>query len=176
LDAGNGLVFFIARAKTYGYRGISGYIRAAWVPVAVVATLAAVALWPVLGPGAAVLPAIALADVLLAAGRGFGSMRPTVLLDGFVLPLSQLALVAAVAVTGLAAWALPPAWALPYLPVLALAALALRGRAPRTPYLPGTGRDLWRHSAPRSAAGAVQAAFPRLVIVAVAALAGPATA
>lgn len=176
LDAGNGLVFFIARAKTYGYRGISGYIRAAWVPVAVVATIAAVALWPVLGPVAAVLPAIALADVLLAAGRGFGSMRPTVLLDGFVLPLSQLALVAAVAVTGLAAWALPPAWALPYLPVLALAALALRGRAPRTPYLPGTGRDLWRHTAPRSAAGAVQAVFQRLDIVVVAALAGPAQA
>lgn len=173
LDAGNGLVFFIARAETYGYRGISGYVRAAVVPVTVVATLAGVLLWPLLGPLSLVLPAIAVADVLLAACRGFGTMRPTVLLDGMLLPLSQLALVAAVALTGLSGTALPLAWALPYLPTVVLAALALRGRAPRTPYLAGTGRDLWRHTAPRSAAGAIQAVFQRLDIVVVAALGGP---
>ncbi|MFG1947866.1 lipopolysaccharide biosynthesis protein [Nonomuraea sp. NPDC048826] len=176
LDAGNGLVFFIARAKTYGYRGISGYVRAAVVPVAAVATGAGILLWPTLGVLALVLPAMAVADVLLAAGRGFGAMRPTVLLDGLLLPLSQLALIAAVAAAGLSAASLPLAWALPYLPVVALAALALRGRAPRTPYLPGTGRDLWRHTAPRSAAGAIQAVFQRVDIVIVAALGGPAQA
>src|SRR5690606_9241426 len=176
LDAGNGLVFFIACAEPYGYRGISGYVRAAVVPVTVVATLAGVLLWPLLGPLSLVLPAIAVADVLLAACRGFGTMRPTVLLDGMLLPLSQLALVAAVALTGLSGTALPLAWALPYLPTVVLAALALRGRAPRTPYLAGTGRDLWRHTAPRSAAGAIQAVFQRLDIVVVAALAGPAQA
>ncbi|MGI5273476.1 lipopolysaccharide biosynthesis protein [Nonomuraea sp. CA-218870] len=176
LDAGNGLVFFIARAKTYGYRGISGYVRAALVPVSVLATVAGVLLWPALGGLALVLPAMAVTDVLLAACRGFGAMRPTVLLDGLLLPLSQLALVAAVAVAGLSAASLPLAWALPYLPVAGLAALALRGRAPRTPYLPGTGRDLWRHTAPRSAAGAIQAVFQRVDIVVVAALGGPAQA
>jgi len=182
LDAGNGLVFFIARAKSAGYRNISGYIRAALLPVAAVSTAAAVLLYPHLGPLALTLPVIALADVLLAAGRGFGAMRPTVLLDGVLLPVGQLALVTAVAIsprppaTESAAWALPLAWALPYLPVLVLAALALRGRAPRSPYLPGTARDLWRHTAPRSAAAAVQAVFQRLDIVIVALLGGPAQA
>ncbi|MEV4221835.1 lipopolysaccharide biosynthesis protein [Nonomuraea sp. NPDC049725] len=170
LDAGNGLVYFIARAGTYGYLGVSGYVRAAVVPVAVVATAAGIVLHPQLGPLAWALPAIAVADVLLAATRGFGAMRPTVLLDGIVLPVGQLALVAAALAH---ASALPLAWAAPYLLVAVLAGLALRGRAPRTPYLPGTGRDLWRHTAPRSAAGAVQAVFQRLDIVLVAALGGP---
>ncbi|GGP12151.1 lipopolysaccharide biosynthesis protein [Nonomuraea glycinis] len=178
LDAGNGLVYFIARANAFEYRGISGYIRAALVPVTGAATLAGVLLYPWLGPVALALPVLAVADVLLAAGRGFGALRPTVLLSGVLLPIGQLALVAGVALPAwtLPAWVLPVAWALPYLPVLVLAALALRGRAPRTPYLPGTGRDLWRHTAPRSVAAAVQAVFQRFDIVIVALLAGPAQA
>jgi O-antigen/teichoic acid export membrane protein len=175
LDAGNGLVYFIARAKTYGYLGISGYIRAALVPSAAVACGAAVLLYPRLGPLAVALPVMAAADVLLAATRGFGSVRPTVLLDGMVLPACQLALVAGAAVAGAAGW-LPVAWALPYALVLVLAAGLVRGRVPRTPYLPGTGRDLWRYTAPRSLAGAIQAVFQRVDIVIVAALGGPAQA
>lgn len=186
LDAGNGLVYFIARASTYEYRGISGYIQAALVPVTVAATIAGVLLYPWLGPVALALPVMAVADVLLAACRGFGALRPTVLLDGVLLPVGQLSLVGAVALAGTSlwlpappfspAWALPVAWALPYLPVLVLAALALRGRAARTPYLPGTGRDLWRHTAPRSVAAAIQAVLQRFDIVIVALLAGPAQA
>ncbi|WP_049557188.1 lipopolysaccharide biosynthesis protein [Nonomuraea sp. SBT364] len=171
LDAGNGLVYFIARAGTYGYLGVSGYVRAAVVPVVVAASGAGLVLYPQLGPLAWALPAMALADVLLAATRGFGAMRPTVLLDGIVLPVGQLVLVTAAAFTY--ASALPLAWAAPYLLVAVLAGLALRGRAPRAPYLPGTGRDLWRHTAPRSAAGAIQAVFQRLDIVLVAVLGGP---
>src|SRR5688500_2898772 len=93
LDAGNGLVYFIARAGTYGYLGVSGYVRAAVVPVVVAASGAGLVLYPQLGPLAWALPAMALADVLLAATRGFGVMRPTVLLDGIVLPVGQLVLV-----------------------------------------------------------------------------------
>ncbi|WP_240506178.1 lipopolysaccharide biosynthesis protein [Thermoactinospora rubra] len=175
LDAGNGLIFFIARAQTYDYRGVSGYIRAALVPPVALAVAAGVLLHPMLGVLAAAVPLVVCADILLAATRGFGSMRPTVLCDGLLLPVLQLALVAG------AAWLgdpgrLPPAWALPYVPVVVLAAAGLRGRAPRTPYLPGTGRDLWRHTAPRSLAGAIQAVFQRLDIVVVAALGGPAQA
>ncbi|MGN9784653.1 lipopolysaccharide biosynthesis protein [Nonomuraea sp. ZG12] len=183
LDAGNGLVYFIARASAHEYHGISGYIRAALVPVTGAATIVGVLLYPWLGPVALALPVMAVADVLLAAGRGFGALRPTVLLDGVLLPVGQLVLVGAVALAGTspwlpgpavaAAWALPVAWALPYLPVLVLAALALRGRAPRTPCLPGAGRDLWRHTAPRSVAAAIQAVFQRFDIVIVALLAGP---
>lgn len=183
LDAGNGLVYFIARARTYGHRGMSGYIRAGLVPGLVVATVAAAALHPHLGLLAPALPVMVAADVLLAATRGFGAMRPTVVLDGLLLPAAQLLLVTA------AAWLLTPvpegvspptwlglAWAAPYAVVLVLAAAALRGRVPRTPYLPGTCRDLWRHTAPRSVAAAVQAVFQRLDIVVVAVLGGPAQA
>ncbi|GAA3673933.1 hypothetical protein GCM10022224_042820 [Nonomuraea antimicrobica] len=176
LDAGNGLIYFIARAKTYHYRGISGYLRAALVPCVVVAGGAAAVLYPRLGPLAGLLPVMVTADVLLAATRGFGALRPTVLLDGVLLPAGQLLLVGGVALAGCAAWWLPPAWGAAYVPVLLLAAAGLRGRVPRTPYLPGTGRDLWRHTGPRSLAGAIQAVFQRVDIVIVAALAGPAQA
>ncbi|MFD9950044.1 lipopolysaccharide biosynthesis protein [Nonomuraea sp. NPDC059023] len=236
LDAGNGLIFFIARAKTFEYRGISGYVRAALVPGVVLASVAGVVLYPQLGMVTLVLPVMVAADILLAATRGFGVMRPTVLYDGILLPIAQLVLVAAVclawtrgwlptgppegwaggspegsALTGLgegspqgpalAGWAggspegsalagwveglalvgspegwLLAAWAVPYPVVLVLAGFSLRGRLPRSPYLPGTGHDLWRYTAPRSAAGAIQAIFQRLDIVVVAALAGPAPA
>lgn len=178
LDAGNGLIYFVARAKTFDYRGISGYVRAAVIPGAVLSSVAGVVLYPQLGPLALALPSMVVADILLAATRGFGSMRPTVLLDGVLLPVAQLALVAVVATTAppYPQEALAGAWAAPCLVVLTLAALSLRGRVPRTPYLPGTGRDLWRHTAPRSAASAIQAVFQRLDIVIVAVLAGPAQA
>ncbi|MFC5830522.1 lipopolysaccharide biosynthesis protein [Nonomuraea insulae] len=176
LDAGNGLVYFIARAKTYGYRGISGYLRAALVPCLAVATAAAVVLYPRLGALAVLLPVMVATDVLLAVTRGFGAVRPTVMLDGVLVPACQLVLVAGAALAGAAAWWLPLAWGAPYVPVLVLAAGGLRGRVPRTPYLPGTGRDLWRYTAPRSVAGAIQAVFQRVDIVIVALLAGPAQA
>ncbi|GGO67416.1 lipopolysaccharide biosynthesis protein [Nonomuraea cavernae] len=175
LDAGNGLVYFIARARSSDYQGISGYIRAALVPSVAVAMVATVALLPHLGLLALALPAMVAADILLAATRGFGAMRPTVLLDGMLLPAGQLLLVSVAAVVAAPGW-LPVAWALPYLPVLLLAAGCLRGRVPRTRQLAGTGRELWRYTAPRSVAGAIQAVFQRLDIVIVALLGGPAQA
>ncbi|MBB5080764.1 lipopolysaccharide biosynthesis protein [Nonomuraea endophytica] len=228
LDAGNGLIFFIARAKTFDYRGISGYVRAALVPGVVLASVAGVVLYPQLGIVALVLPVMVAADILLAATRGFGVMRPTVLYDGILLPVAQLVLVAVACLAWTRGWwpagspeswaagspegwtgsssggsagtsqegsaggspegsaggwaggspegLLLAAWAAPYPVVLALAVFSLRGRLPRTPYLPGTGHDLWRYTAPRSAAGAIQAIFQRLDIVIVAMLAGPAPA
>ncbi|MEO3793453.1 polysaccharide biosynthesis C-terminal domain-containing protein [Nonomuraea sp. B10E15] len=175
LDAGNGLIYFIARARTFEYRGISGYIRAALLPSVVAACAAGALLYPHLGLLAAAIPLIVAGDVLLAATRGFGAMRPTVVLDGVLVPGCQLALVTAVALTG-AVWWLPVAWAAPYALLPVLAATTLRGRAPHTPYLSGTGRDLWRHTAPRSVAGAIQAVFQRVDILIVAALGGPAQA
>ncbi|MFC4008321.1 lipopolysaccharide biosynthesis protein [Nonomuraea purpurea] len=216
LDAGNGLVYVIAR--TSGHHGISGYIRAALVPCLVAASAAGVLLYPRLGVLAVLLPVMVAGDVLLAATRGFGTMRPTVLLDGLLLPACQLCLVTWAALTGAAGW-LPPAWGAPYLllPILAGAALRHSSRTPRgqglprspgmapqrsclargqgvprshppdvaaqrsslalrRSYLPGAARDLWRHTAPRAVAGAIQAVFQRLDVVIVALLAGPAQA
>ncbi|GAA4202866.1 hypothetical protein GCM10022252_59660 [Streptosporangium oxazolinicum] len=182
LDAGNGLVYFVARSRPSGHRHTSGHVRAALVPVASLslATGAAVILTtsdPALRVLAVALPAVACSGVVVSATRGFGSMRPTVLLDGVLQPVAQLLLVGAVVLAGRdSVPLLATAWALPYLPVLLLASVWLRRRLPRTPYLPGTARDLWRHTWPRSLAAGIQAVFQRLDVVIVALLAGPAEA
>lgn len=182
LDAGNGLIYFIAGSRPSGYRRAPGYVRAALVPVVTlslaVSTAALVCLSdPTLRVLAVALPAVVCADVVVAATRGFGAMRPTLLLDGVLQPAVQLSLIAAAVLADVESVPmLAAAWALPHLPVLLLAALWLRRRLPRTPYPPGTAHDLWRHNWPRSAAAAIQAVFQRLDIVIVAMLAGPAEA
>lgn len=182
LDAGNGLVYFIARSRSLDHRHTSGYVRAALVPVAALslATGAVVVLTtsdPVLRVLAVALPAVACSGVAVSATRGFGSMRPTVLLDGVLQPVAQSLLVGAVVLAGRdSVPLLAAAWALPYLPVLLLASIWLRRRLPRSPCPPGAARDLWRHTWPRSLASGIQAVFQRLDVVIVALLAGPAEA
>jgi O-antigen/teichoic acid export membrane protein len=199
LDCGNGLIYFIARSQERTYHDISRYFRVALAPVitlslataavvlaygdtiatALVSGPAAAALSPALHALAVALPVIVCADVLLSATRGFGTMRPTALLGGVLQPGAQLLLVGTAASTGVAAglaWVIPAAWAVPALPVLVLSAIWLRRRVPSGPYLPGTAREYWRHTAPRALGGAVQAVFQRLDIVIVAVLAGPAEA
>ncbi|GAA3837587.1 hypothetical protein GCM10022226_69630 [Sphaerisporangium flaviroseum] len=196
LDCGNGLIYFIARSRERTYHDISRYFQVALAPVIMLSTATAVvvfvwgdtittalisgpaaaALGPALHTLAVALPVIACADVLISATRGFGVMRPTALLGGVLQPGAQLVLVGTVASTGVAAslgWVLPAAWAVPALPVLVLAAIWLRRRVPSGPYIPGTAREFWRHTAPRALGGAVQAVFQRLDIVIVAVLAGP---
>ncbi|GGM74177.1 hypothetical protein GCM10010106_20920 [Thermopolyspora flexuosa] len=223
LDAGNGLLYFVARATADRKGGIWSYLMAAVPPVALISITVSLIVFfeadifggiapdsanqaangiiyhdnnaaspsPPGGPGdgvgaalrvlAAAFPVIVLAEVFVAATRGFGAMRPTVLLGGVVQPVAQLALVAAVAAWWHGGGApggpvlpwLAAAWALPYLPVLAVAAAWLGRRVRREPYLPGTAREFWRHTAPRSAGSAVQHVFQRLDVVVVAALAGP---
>ncbi|MGV9774691.1 lipopolysaccharide biosynthesis protein [Streptosporangium sp. NPDC003464] len=182
LDAGSGLIYFIARSRPFGYRCTSGYVRAALVPVGALslaagATALSVSPDPTVLVLAAALPVLVCADVVVAASRGFGAMRPTVLLDGVLQPVGQLLLVSAVVLAGAESVPLlAAAWALPSLPVLLLSALWLRRRLPCGPYLPGTAHDLWRYTWPRSMAAAIQAVFQRLDIVIVAVLAGPAEA
>ncbi|MEV5412371.1 lipopolysaccharide biosynthesis protein [Thermopolyspora sp. NPDC052614] len=135
---------------------------------------------------AVAFPVIVLADVLTGASRGLGSMRPTVWLGGVLQPAGQFGLVAAVALWwshGAASasagdpvpW-LVAAWALPYLPVAAAAAVWLGRRVRREPYRRGAAGEFWRHTGPRSLGSAVQNVFQRLDIVIVAMLAGPAQA
>ncbi|WP_406311960.1 polysaccharide biosynthesis C-terminal domain-containing protein [Streptosporangium sp. NBC_01639] len=179
MDAGNGLVYFIARSRPFGYRCTRGYVRAALVPVATLSLLAgavaaATAPDPAVRVLAAALPVMTCADIAVAATRGLGAMRPTVLLSGILQPTAQLVLVGAVVLADAESVPLlAAAWALPSLPVLVLSVLWLRGRLPDTPYLPGTAHDFWRYTWPRSLAAAIQAVFQRLDIVVVAVLAGP---
>ncbi|MER7131051.1 lipopolysaccharide biosynthesis protein [Streptosporangium saharense] len=180
LDAGNGLVHALACAS--GRDRARSQVRAALVPVAALSVAVGAALFvclsdPAFRVLAVALPAVVCADVLVSATRGFGMMLPTLLLDGLLQPIAQFALVALALSCGTRTVpVLVAAWALPYVPVLCLAALWLRGRLPRTPYTGGSARELWRHTWPRSVAAAIQSVFQRLDVMVVAALAGPAEA
>jgi O-antigen/teichoic acid export membrane protein len=132
---------------------------------------------------AVVLPVAALHDLVVAATRGVGSMRPTVLVEN----LGRLGLQAtAVLVTYLAgggALALALAWGLPYVAGLAASSvwlsvlLAARTGARGEPTSWGTlAREFWSFTAPRAIARVTQTALKRSDIVLVAALASPADA
>ncbi|PDP89204.1 polysaccharide biosynthesis protein [Glycomyces fuscus] len=163
LGASDGLVYFIARMRVFGRPGgVSWLLRTAVAPAVLVACALAVLLLACAGPvaeglggGADVylrllavfLPFAVLADTALAATRAHHDMAGTVLVDKVGRPLAQLALVAAVAVSG-AAGLLALAWAGPYLPAAVLAwfwlgrvvrrAAPEAGGAPGEPVTPGT--------------------------------------
>ncbi|WP_245647192.1 lipopolysaccharide biosynthesis protein [Microtetraspora niveoalba] len=185
LDTGNGLVYFLAGQADDPAPAGRPVLLVALAPVVALSLVVAVAVaafggllaplvgvpagvWPVL---AAALPAVAVADVLIAATRGLGSMRPTLFLSGVAQPLGQVALLSGGLLAGAPVPVLTAAWALPALPVGAVAARRLRGRTMTVRW----GR-FWRYTGPRSAAAAIQAVFQRLDVVIVAALAGPAPA
>ncbi|NDU73074.1 lipopolysaccharide biosynthesis protein [Actinomadura sp. DSM 109109] len=132
------------------------------------------------------LPLAGAHDALLAATRGHGSMRPTVLVDKILRQTLQVAgVVVAALLTDDAAW-LALAWAAPYLPCLVLALLwylkISRGGRAEAPvaavaeapagWRPLAG-DFWRFTAPRAFAQICQTAFQRADIVLVAALSSP---
>lgn len=131
------------------------------------------------------LPLAGAHDALLAATRGYGSMRPTVLVDKILRQTLQVGgVITAAVLTDDAMW-LALAWAMPYLPCLAVAALwylkisrSHRAAAPDgTAASPAGWRPLaggfWRFTAPRAFAQICQTAFQRADIVLVAALSSP---
>ncbi|NKZ09250.1 polysaccharide biosynthesis C-terminal domain-containing protein [Actinomadura latina] len=131
------------------------------------------------------LPLAGAHDALLAATRGYGSMRPTVLVDKILRQTLQVGGVVAAAVLSDDAVWLAAAWAAPYLPCLVIAALwylkisrAGTAAAPAPPAAPAAGPrrlagDFWRFTAPRAFAQICQTAFQRADIVLVAALSSP---
>ena len=129
------------------------------------------------------LPVAALYDLVLAATRGTGSMRPTVLVENIGRLGLQAVAVLVVYLAGGGALALALAWSLPYVVGLVLAGVWLRRRfaARTTPGGPPTpwrtlAREFWAYTAPRAIARVTQTALKRSDIVLVAALASPADA
>jgi len=148
LGANVGLVYFIARLRSFGEeRRIPTIVRAAVIPVIVASILltmfmlgvaeplAKVLLSGHLGKSGAVsapavaqslralaltLPFAALLDTYLGVSRGYRDMRPTVAVDKVGRSVVQLAGVAIAVVAGSAAL-LAPLWALPYVPAAAIA-------------------------------------------------------
>lgn len=132
---------------------------------------------------ALVLPVAALHDLVMAATRGAGSMRPTVVVENLGrIGLQTLAVLVVFLAGGGAVW-LAAAWALPYVPGLVVGGWWLRtlvarrtiaGEGP-TPWLP-LAREFWAYTSPRAIARVTQTALKRSDIVLVAALASPADA
>jgi O-antigen/teichoic acid export membrane protein len=132
---------------------------------------------------AVVLPVSTLLAMALAATRGTGSMRPTVVVENIGRFGGQSLAVLVVSLAGGGALALTLGWSLPYVLGLAVAGVWLRLLVARrttqrdtpTPW-PTLTREFWAYTAPRAIARVTQTALKRSDIVIVAALAGPADA
>ena len=131
---------------------------------------------------AVVMPVAALQDLVLAATRGTGTMRPTVIVENVGRLGLQALAVLVVYLTGGGVLALSLAWSLPYVVGLIASACWLRvliggvrATAPPTPWFL-LAREFWAYTAPRAVARVTQTALKRSDIVLVAALASPAEA
>lgn len=201
LGTDTGLVYFIARCRALGApERVSFYLRAAFPPVAAMATTVGAALFllaPLLAGAllreeaghlvthvrtlAVFLPLGVLFEVTTAATRGFRNMAATVTLDRIGRPLAQLTLVLTAVAVG-DARLLGVAWAAPYLPGLLicwlwLVALRRRSAAEAVPGKAVAGSaQFWAYTLPRMFAGVAQMLMQRIDIVLVATLVGPAAA
>jgi O-antigen/teichoic acid export membrane protein len=141
------------------------------------------------------VPVVAVYGALLAATRGRGSMRATVVVDSLFRTVAQPLLLG---VTTLSHWgpaAAAVAWALPYAAGVVGCVVVLwrpsgRIRSRPEPQLPGTSassgsharkgrslaRDFWSFTAARAVSGAVVMVWRRFDVLLVAALSGPADA
>ncbi|GAA5021850.1 lipopolysaccharide biosynthesis protein [Terrabacter aeriphilus] len=217
--ANTGLVYFLARLRA-GDDQWSAHrvLRAAFGPTSIFSVLLASAAFVLADPiarqvapdqhataqlyvqGLALfIPLASCESLAVAASRGAGSMRPTVLLTMVGRPVVQVVCVAVALLVGTSGL-LTPGWALPYLPA-ALAALWWMNRhvnarlasrrgagasqhdAPTRveptraePTRHGLLRSFWAFSSARAATSIMQIAMQRLDIVLVAVLASPADA
>jgi O-antigen/teichoic acid export membrane protein len=126
------------------------------------------------------VPVAATADFALAACRGFGKMRPLLLIERLGRTGLQFLAVVVAAVLGLSVtFGLPLSWAVPYLPaaLLGLAWLAvLVRRAEKGVLAPVSMRrefwPYWRYTGPRALSSLAQIAVQRVDIVLLGALRG----
>ena len=200
LGADMGLIYFLARWSALGRRELmrSGLRTAFWPAIStaalvggLLAALAPQAVHLVLndysgGSAVALVRMLALAlpvavgfDLVIAATRGFGHMRPTVLVDKVGRPLLQLLLISGVLIAG---WqsALGLAWVTPYAAAAIVATVMLKriGIPPaprarrRAEQRAAVRTEFWRFTTPRAIASVAQILLQRLDIVLVAALSG----
>jgi O-antigen/teichoic acid export membrane protein len=180
---------------------VRSYLRAALVPVAAISALAGAAVavagvhvLHLVARGAdvahggtlialvgAAVPIGAVYDVVTAATRGLGRMRPTVVVERLVRPLLQLALVAVAVIAGGGAFAVVCAWIAPYgVAAVAVTRALLRLIPEKTVALSSHATIdfgvFWRFTLPRALAGTIQVALQRLDILLVGALRGAAAA
>lgn len=131
------------------------------------------------------VPFAAAHEAMLAATRGYGRIRPTVMVERVVRAALQPIALLAVGLAGLGPEAMAPAWAAPYLVGVVLSAVALRRTAavgvpgPRTgdavaaePPGRSTAHTFWAFCSTRFLARVCQVALHRLDVILVATLVG----
>jgi O-antigen/teichoic acid export membrane protein len=184
LGADTGATRFVARFRELRqHADLAHMLIIALVPAAVAGTAAAVGMivWAeplarifsrhdpeevatylrLLGP---FVPVTTVATVALSATRGFGTMRPAVVIDNFATPLLKPILVLIGAVGGITALGVSLSWGVPETLgcVAALVVLwrMVRGDRARAEHparsVGAIARDFWGFSAPRGAAAALQ--------------------
>jgi O-antigen/teichoic acid export membrane protein len=130
------------------------------------------------------MPLAALNDSILAATRGFGTMKPTVLIESITRNAVQLGFCAMAASLTNDLTVIAFAYAVPYVGSVSWALLRLRrltqralvGNQTAATMPEGFTSRFWRFTAPRAFASLAQTLLQRLDIVLVAALRGPAAA
>lgn len=163
--------------------GATLYVSAPSLAPHLVGATAAPTMSSMLRAFALVLPAAALYDLVVAATRGMGSMRPTVLVDNLGRLGLQALAVLVVHLAGGGPLELALAWSLPYVLGLVVAGWWLRILVHDATKVPGQptawwtlAGEFWAYTAPRAIARITQTALKRSDVVLVAALASPAQA
>jgi O-antigen/teichoic acid export membrane protein len=193
LGTTTGLVYWLARLRALGRVDLMRRcVVIALRPVVLASALASVGLWwaaPLLRRSpdfvsqvrlvAFFVPLAVLSDALLAATRGYRTMRATVLVEKLARPALQVAVLGAVLLIGGATGAYTLAWIAPYALSAALAAAwlahVMRTQRPARPARVGVGHigwEFWSFTGPRALASLAQLALQRLDVLLVAALLG----
>jgi O-antigen/teichoic acid export membrane protein len=159
------------------------FAAAGWVATGLVGPETRDSMTTILRVLAVALPIAATHDVMLAASRGLGTMRPTVLVENVGRLALQSAAVLVAYVAGAGTLGLAVAWAAPYVAACCVSGwwvwrLLRRAEERQHPtHLEQvTTREFWAYTAPRAVARITQTALKRADIVLVAALASPADA
>lgn len=202
LGTNTALVYFLARSRSLAAtERIRHYVRLAVRPVILTGVVVGVGLFVLADPVARVvspdhvhitarylralalfIPLAGYENVILAASRGLGVMRPSVLVEQVGRSVIQLVLVAA------AVWLsseryLGLAWVVGYLPAALWAGWWYRSIVARRRHASTADvhhaelrREFWRFSGPRALASVGQVTMQRLDIILVAAITGPVAA
>jgi O-antigen/teichoic acid export membrane protein len=193
LGTTTGLVYWLARLRALRRVDLMRRCLAiALRPVVIAALLVTVVLWwcaPMLRRNpdfvtqvrlmAVFVPLAVLSDALLAATRGYRTMRATVLVEKLARPALQVALLGAVLLVGGSTGAYTLAWTAPYVLSATLAAAWLAHLVRTQPAVPPAGTrighmgwEFWSFTGPRALASLAQLALQRLDVLLVAALLG----
>ena len=129
------------------------------------------------------LPVSVVYTIIVAATRGFGTMKPNAIVDRIGRPLVQMVFVSIVALLGGGSVAVTTAWAAPLLLAIAVCAVWLAKLVGLETFREGTpramrelGSEFWKFTAPRGVTGALQITTLWLGTLIVGALSSPADA